>query len=195
MMYLVYTALLALNVSAEVLKSFVTVNEALEITNENYRKKTEFTYNTFQKAFFANEAKVGDKWNKAQAVKEKSNEMYDFLQQTKWELMAASEGIPLEEAKVLNPRDIAKQDNYDDPTRFFVGVDESAHNGKGYEMQQKLNEYREFLINILGKDADEVNLDALQTDGDYKNASGQPVDWVYYNFYHAIIVADLALLN
>ena len=195
MMYLVYTALLALNVSAEVLKSFVTVNEALEITNENYRKKIEFTYNTFQRAFFANETKVEDKWNKALQVKEKSAEMYNFIEETKWGLIAASEGIPLEEAKVLNPRDIAKQDNYDDPTRFFVGLDEAAHNGKGYELVDKLNEYREFLINILGDDAEEVNLEALQTDGDYKNASGQQVDWVYYNFYHAIIVADLALLN
>ena len=173
MMYLVYTALLALNVSAEVLKSFVTVNEALEITNENYRKKIEFTYNTFQRAFFANETKVEDKWNKALQVKEKSEEMYNFIEETKWGLIAASEGIPLEEAKVLNPRDIAKQDNYDDPTRFFVGVDEAAHNGKGYELVDKLNEYREFLINILGDDAEEVNLEALQTDGDYKNASGQ----------------------
>ena len=36
MMYLVLTALLALNVSKEILNSFVLINDSLEITNDNF---------------------------------------------------------------------------------------------------------------------------------------------------------------
>ena len=42
MMYLVLTCLLAMNVSKDILKGFVTVNESLERTNKN------FTENTFK---------------------------------------------------------------------------------------------------------------------------------------------------
>ena len=41
MMYLVLTALLALNVSKEILDSFLVVNEGLIVTNENFDKKAE----------------------------------------------------------------------------------------------------------------------------------------------------------
>ena len=47
MMYLVLTALLALNVSVEVLDAFSTVNEGLEATNERIEKKIEEYYVIF----------------------------------------------------------------------------------------------------------------------------------------------------
>ncbi len=40
MMYLVLTALLALNVSVEILNAFVTVNESMEKTNANLDRKS-----------------------------------------------------------------------------------------------------------------------------------------------------------
>lgn len=194
MMYLVLTAMLALNVSVEVLKSFVTVNDALETTNANYHKKNEGMYQLFQNAYVNNEAKVGSQWEKAMEVRAKTDEMYDYLQQVKWEVMAITEGVPIEEAKNLNARDIGRQDNYDDPTRYFIG-DVTTNKGKAFEMNQKLNEYRQFLIDILGDDAEKVSFDALRTDYPYEDASGKKVSWEIYHFYHTIIVADLAILN
>jgi hypothetical protein len=41
MMYLVLTALLALNVSKQILDAFIVVNESMETTNENFSKKLE----------------------------------------------------------------------------------------------------------------------------------------------------------
>lgn len=195
MMYLVLTAMLALNVSVEVLKSFVTVNDALETTNANYHKKNESVYQIFQNAFVANEAKVGKQWEKAKQVKAKTEEMYNYLQETKWEVMAVAEHIPVEQAKNMNPREIGRQDNYDDPTRYFIGDNAVTKNGKAYEMERKINEYREFLSAILEDDAEKVSLDALRTDYDYHDASGNKVSWPIYYFYHTIIVADLAILN
>ena len=106
MMYLVLTAMLALNVSTEVLKSFITVNEAMETTNKNYVKKNEGIYAIFQQAYAANEAKVADQWQKAMQVREKTKGLYDYIQQTKHELIAMTEGISIEEAKQLQPSDI-----------------------------------------------------------------------------------------
>jgi len=44
MMYLFYTALLALNVSSEILTSFVKINESIQKTTSNYSEKTKSLY-------------------------------------------------------------------------------------------------------------------------------------------------------
>ena len=50
MMYLVLTALLALNVSVEVLNAFKTVNRSLENSNGVVTKKNDLTYTAFKDA-------------------------------------------------------------------------------------------------------------------------------------------------
>ena len=51
MMYLVLTALLALNVSVEVLDAFSTVNEGLENTTVNIANKIDDYYDTFEQQY------------------------------------------------------------------------------------------------------------------------------------------------
>ena len=48
MMYLVLTALLALNVSAEILNAFKTVNKSLETTNTTVANSTETIMSSLQ---------------------------------------------------------------------------------------------------------------------------------------------------
>ena len=50
MMYLVLTALLALNVSAEILNAFKTVNNSITTSNRVVDDKNKLTYNAFDKA-------------------------------------------------------------------------------------------------------------------------------------------------
>lgn len=197
MMYLVYTALLALNVSVAVLESFITINEALEVTNDSYVQKNEALYQRFRTAYTGNESKVGKAWGKAQEVQKKTKEVYDFLQETKAELIAFTEQIPLETARTLNPRMIQRQDNYDDPTRFFIGIDEVAKNGRAYELHKKLHDYRNFLLEqVEERDRESVPLRTLHIEGTkYQNANGEEQSWEVFHFSHTIIVADLALLN
>ena len=66
MMYLVLTALLAFNVSKQILDAFVVVNESMETTNENFSKKLENTYGKFKIQYQLNPNKVGPYWEKAQ---------------------------------------------------------------------------------------------------------------------------------
>ena len=69
MMYLVLTALLALNVSKEILDSFVTVNNGLETTKGTLREKVDGTYATFESYATQNQAKYGAAFNDAKQVK------------------------------------------------------------------------------------------------------------------------------
>ncbi len=65
MMYLVLTALLALNVSKQILDAFIVVNESMETTNYNFSKKLESTISNFKIQYDLNPNKVGPFWEKA----------------------------------------------------------------------------------------------------------------------------------
>ena len=75
MMYLVYTALLALNVSVDILNAFQTVGESVEVTNKIMAGKAESAYTAFENAYNGNPGKVGENWAKAQEVRKKTKVM------------------------------------------------------------------------------------------------------------------------
>jgi len=64
MMYLVLTALLALNVSKQILDAFIVVNESMETTNYNFSKKLESTISNFKIQYDLNPNKVGPFWRR-----------------------------------------------------------------------------------------------------------------------------------
>lgn len=80
MMYLVYTAMLAMNVAAEVLAGFVTVGEAMDKSNTNIEAKLEDSYDNFQFAYENNKEKVQEHWDKAKQVQLLSNTLVDSLE-------------------------------------------------------------------------------------------------------------------
>ena len=59
MMYLVLTAMLALNVSKEAVEAFKKVDKGLTKTVVNYEMKNNLTYEEFERAFSENPVKAG----------------------------------------------------------------------------------------------------------------------------------------
>jgi len=90
MMYLVLTALLALNVSKEVLNSFFEVNLGIVKSTEGLQKKNLDTYSDFENA--ANQEKVKNYKKLANQVKPESDFLVDFIQSMKYELVLRSDG-------------------------------------------------------------------------------------------------------
>src|SRR5210317_1679227 len=88
MMYLVLTAMLALNVSKEVLDAFALVDRGLTTTTENFAAKNEGLYDKFNIAFEQNPEKVGDWKTRAEEVRAQSNELYEFLNLCKIEIVS-----------------------------------------------------------------------------------------------------------
>ena len=87
MMYLVLTALLALNVSKEVLNSFFEVNLGIVKTTNGLDKKNTETYAAFEDA--TNQEKVKNYKNLANKIKPEALELVDFLQEMKYTLVLA----------------------------------------------------------------------------------------------------------
>ena len=85
MMYLVLTALLALNVSKEVLNSFFEVNLGIVKTTESINKKNLDTYRGFDEA--SNQEKVKNYKDLANQVKPVSSFLVEFIQEMKYNLV------------------------------------------------------------------------------------------------------------
>ncbi len=76
LMYVVLMAMLALNVSTEVLNGFSIVEDSLNRTTANSSKENQVVYDDFEAQMKANPAKVKVWFDKAREVKRMSDSLY-----------------------------------------------------------------------------------------------------------------------
>ena len=91
MMYLVYLALLALNVSAMLLNSFVTVSDTMDASNANIQTKVTDTYNKFEQFALTNPDKVGEYYEVAKEVRTYSDDLRNFVDSMKYDFIGQLE--------------------------------------------------------------------------------------------------------
>ena len=195
MMYLVLTALLALNVSVEILNAFMVVNDSMVTTNKTYSNKISDFYSRFESAFTKDPVKVGPYWEKAKEARKLSEELKTYLEGVKYEAIAKSENIPLDSAKVRPLNDMKSKDKYNETTNYFIGKPENGSSGKAKEMRDKIEKYKSDLLNLVDP-ADRANVKiGLNMEGPFKNAEGEELNWQMYNFYHTILAANVTILN
>jgi len=195
MMYLVLTALLALNVSKEILNAFLVVNESIDVTNQKFSQKIDETYIKFQEQYQINPEKVGVHWDKAKRARNYTNHIEKYIDSIKYELISQTEGITFEQAKTIALIDVKKKDNYDTPTNFFITSD--TKKGVADAMVDSLNDYRDRMLKIVDEGRRPIYEQrlGLKTDGMYKDANGKEHNWKHHNFYHTILAADVTILN
>jgi gliding motility-associated protein GldM len=193
MMYLVLTALLALNVSREILSAFLVVNESMETTNKQFSAKVDEIYSAFEKQYSINPNKVEEYWNKAKDVRVLSNDLVKYIDGLKATVISLTEDIPLEAADTIRLLYVNKKDNYDTPTNFFIGTD--IKKGEAEVLLARITEYKQNLLKMISeKDREGFEL-GLKTDGEYKNRDGKEESWAYHHFYRTILAADITILN
>ncbi|MDP4240118.1 MAG: gliding motility protein GldM [Bacteroidota bacterium] len=140
MMYLVLTAMLALNVSSEILNGFTMVDNSLHKTIESSELRNKSLYADFQDLFDKNPAKVREWLEKAKTVKKKSDDLYKFIENFKVQI------VRLADKKEANDSAYVKQINAKD------NMDKAAQYGiaerHGKELKKQIEEYRSFLVDL-----------------------------------------------
>ena len=87
MMYLVYTALLAMNVSKDILDAFDTVNSGVQTTNITLSNQINQKYAAFEEQFGLDEEKVGPYWEQAQVLRDEATDLINYVEALKWDLV------------------------------------------------------------------------------------------------------------
>ena len=209
MMYLVLTAMLALNVSKDILNAFIIVNDGLEKTSINFKDKIDAQHTAFEKAYQENKVKVGPFYDKAKDVEERSDALYNYINQIKANIIAKTEGYPSWENAIgkdqfgndtlVNIKNIGKKDNYDILTNELVGSEPgSPKTGEltASELKDKMASFRDALLGYVEPgSAVEQSLQATFNFDDRKDASGLMNNWESYNFYHTPLAATLTILS
>ena len=139
MMYLVLTALLALNVSAEILNAFKTVNNSISTSNGVITQKNELTYKAFDAALKDQQTAANAAiWSpKAQQLKKLSADMYGTIDGMKSLLIQESQ------PEVKDGKPTFNDANLDAATRVF------DKDGKGKILLDSLNEYKKQMLAVL----------------------------------------------
>jgi gliding motility-associated protein GldM len=143
MMYLVLTALLALNVSAEILNAFKTVNQSLMTSSGVIDDKNAGIFRSFeQKLKDPKTTEKAAKWKpKADQAKKLADDLSTYLDNLKQELKKESD------LKVVNGVEDFKADNLDAATRLMVEKAPSGK-GKGEELFKKLDQFKKDMLAI-----------------------------------------------
>ena len=195
MMYLVLTALLALNVSKEILDSFLVVNEGLIVTNQNFEKKVQSTYSQFDKQMTINAAKVKPYYDKALVAQKLSNDLVSFLEETKWQVISKESHTPVEECKTANLRDLPGRDKWSEGTNYLIGRSETGEDGRAAELRQKIDDFKTKMTELVNpKYRSSLKL-GLDTKGPFYNKSGREENWMMHNFYNTIMAANSVIFN
>ncbi len=105
MMYLVYTAMLALNVSADILNAFVVVDDTLQTSTRNATSQNNNDYNWFeQQKLLLGEAKIHDAYTNAKQLRKETNEMVKYIEKLKKDLIMYVDGDTMAETKTKSDR-------------------------------------------------------------------------------------------
>jgi gliding motility-associated protein GldM len=191
MMYLVLTALLALQVSNQILQKFVLLNDGLERTSRNYIQKNELTVNSISNTVEqqGNNSRDVPKVEAAETIREATSDIFNYLEGLKQELINTSNAKNEE-----GGYNTAALKNTDIPGNIF------NNNRKGYEMQERLNNFPDQVSGVLSdvgidlafdkiaKDADEIDLFKNDVDVNFK-------DYVNLNFVKSPVGAVLAIIS
>ena len=195
MMYLVLTALLALNVSVEILQAFIIVNESMESTNETFAKKVDATKAKFEQQYNLNKTKFGPYWENAKKADILSENLKKFINDTKYTVISLSDNISYAEASKIPLRLVETKDKYDQPTNYFIGNSQDGSAGKARELKEKITKYKQEMLKLIDPQSRNTIKLGLDTDGPFYDADGNQHNWEMHNFYTTILAADVTILN
>ena len=190
LMYLIFIAMLALNMSKEVLAAFGLMNEKLEQSNAKTDENNLAFFENLATKASENEAEYGALYKNAQEVKELSTKYYNYLEGLKKEMTADLE----------DPKDYVVMDKSDFLDNLFFQGDNLKPEGKKF--LEMINNYREGVVGELPEGKFEDIKDAVSTrfatgdaEGKVEKRDGTRQDWINYHFEGFPLVASLTKIT
>lgn len=206
MMYLVLTAMLALNVASEVLEAFRVVDSSLLQTVKAVDMKNAQIYSSFEQAFAENPSKVEEWKSKADEVRQSTRSMISYISQLKEKLVRDSGSKLINEENQFSSEDfhfiaengdtlkIMKEDDLNSPSELMI----TQKNAE--ELKEKIITYKNELITLIAEDNVELKesiLRDLETADPPPNLKegGENKSWETQYFLDKPLVAILTLLS
>ena len=221
MMYLVLTALLALNVSKEVLNSFFEVNKGIARATTNFNAKNGDTYAAFDAAAEVNPVKAGPYREQAYEIKEEADKLVASLQEMKYSLVLATDkkvylgsesqitdeegdlkeeyatelnwDLLTDQQKLTNIGALTNKDDRHAAGDLFFSA--KRKNNIATDLKVDLNSYKTSLLFLAEGNESLITSINETCNYDDKKVKGKTQLWEEYNFYDMPSVGALTLLS
>jgi gliding motility-associated protein GldM len=196
MMYLVLTALLALNVSKEILDAFVVVNNGLVQTDKNFTNNNQLLYSSIKDQAAIQPARAKDAFDGSKKLKTLADELYAYISEIKTELIVAEDQVTKEVAvsNLDSLANVQNKDKYDNSTRIMCGDGTVGAKGKASELKAKIEEFKTKIIAILPEKVRKSTNLGLSTEDPPRKGTGVET-WETQKFYHLPIAAQIVVLT
>lgn len=185
LMYVVLMAMLALNISSEVLNGFSIVEESLNRTTANSSKENEVLYGNFADQMKKNPQKVKEWFEKATAVKRMSDSLYNFAQALKVQIVREADG------KDGNIYNIKSKDNLEAASHVML----APGTGQGKKLYDAINNFRERILKMVPDKHQRDIIESNLTTKVPKNANTLGKNWQEYMFEDMPVAGAVTLLS
>jgi hypothetical protein len=203
MMYLVLTAMLALNVSVSVLDAFKIIDEGLEKTLKTIVNKNNEVYFEFQKQYQLNQSKTAKWMALAQEVKTRSDSLYIYIQRLKLKVLADAEKsnskYSIKGDSIFRDK-IKSTTDYDTPGRLMIG-NEVTDKSEATKLRKEIENYRIYMLSIIPANNTKLreslmkSLDTEPPNPEKRIRKPEERTWEYHKFGHSPLMGFLAIMS
>ncbi|WP_071797487.1 type IX secretion system motor protein PorM/GldM [Labilibacter marinus] len=191
MMYLFLTALLAINVSGELLHAFVSLDEGFNQTRKTVERKNDALYTQFETAVSNNPDRAKDEWNEAEKIKESSKLLVEYIQELKTTIVQKADGPE------ATPESYTSVSNQDIAPQVMITEKSGA---RSEELKKRIGEYQNMLLSYLdpNEPADTTYIAAYKqvfSTEDIKGEKDVKKSWESTKFEHVPLSASMAMLS
>lgn len=186
LMYIVLTAMLALNVSSDVLDGFTQVHEGLNRSNANVGQRNSAIYGQLEALAEQNPGKVNAWLDKATQVRRSTEDLYKYVDTLKREIVRKADG------EDGNPDDIVNRDDLESAAVVML----APGNPRGTILRGRIDDYREFVESFIGDTLKRATIaEALCTDGVLRRGTLSSQSWEEAKFDQQPVVAAVTILS
>lgn len=185
LMYVVLMAMLALNVSNDVLKGLQLVGDSLKRSSDNAEEEINTIYKNFAEQMKKNPAKVKQWFDRAQEIKKKSDELFNFAQQLKIAVAREADGSD------ADPDNLEHKEDLEAAEQIML----APGKGKGKQLLDMINAYREYVVNLLPDKRQAAIIAANLSTEIPKNQTTLGKNWQQYMFEAMPAIAATTMLT
>ena len=185
LMYVLLMAMLALNVSSDVLNGFTLVDESLSKSSESTGRQNDALYDAFEMHMQQNPEKVREWYERACEVREMSDSIYNLAERLKVRIAKKADG---EEGDVKN---LKNREDLEAATQVML----NPVDGEGNLLYDAITEYRTNMLEMTNDSIlKEIIKTSLSTDVPQRDISLLK-NWQEYHFESMPAIAAITLLT
>lgn len=183
LMYIVLMAMLALNISTEVLNGFSVVEESLNRTTGNSSKENDAIFGELDQMMRKNPQKVKQWFMMASTVREMSDSLYNYAQSLKVAIVREADG------ENGDPLNIEGKDNIEAASYIML----NPANGQGHKLYKAINTYRARILQFVTDSRQKKIIESNLSTEVPRHSMGK--NWEEYMFENMPVAAAVTLLS